>query len=576
MSELFLARDIALICIFAFIGGSFAKLLKLPLVIGYILSGIVLSFFLEYLIKNTNSLSAIADIGVALLLFSLGLEFSFQRLVKVKEIAIKGVFLQILLTTICFLLISRFWHFQLQEAIFFGALVSLSSTAIVVKILAEKGETESPSGEISINWLLLQDLAVFPLSLILPIILKISRGPVFSQFMDLFLNLGKTFLIIYLLLIVGKRIIPRVLNNIGSLNSRELMLIAAISLSIFSAYISVSLGLSFALGAFMAGLLLSISAQNHAIFAEIRPLRDFFSMIFFVLLGLFINMQFVFSHLLEILTLSLSIIILKYLIVFMLLRLLRYHFKIAHSVGLNLIQVGEFAFVLSAQALSKNIISANLHATIISVSLITIITTPFLINKKDFFYQAIKNLTNKFFPFLHQKWFSLQEKELNCLPKELPLVNHVVICGYGRVGKHIGELLASFNIPFIVIDINQHLVSQLKEKGIPVILGDPIEYGILDYAQVDKAAAVIIAVPDLFSQEQIIINSKNLNPNIYIICRSHKEEDNQLLLSKGAHKIIHPEFEASLTIARKLLEHYNLPQKSIEDSLQSLREYQEK
>lgn len=576
MNELSLARDLAIIATLALIGGSLARKFKLPLIIGYLFAGLLFNSFIGQKYIAINNISGIANIGVALLLFSLGLEFSFKRLSRLKNLIVSGTLLQILLTIILALIFSPLFHLSIYEAVFFGAACSLSSTAIVVKILAEKGALETQSGEISVNWLLIQDLAVLPLTLILPTLYAFTGHTFLSSLTGLLKNLLETALIIYLILILGKKILPKILEKIGGLNSRELLVLGAVSLSVLSSFVFLKLGLSFALGAFVAGILISTSFQNHAVFVEIRPIRDLFSMVFFVLLGMMVDMSFIFSHFGTIIGLTALVIIGKYSIVFILMKLLKYHSKISSEVAINLVQVGEFAFVLSAMALGQNLISTYLNSLIISVALITIAITPFLMDHWQKIARKPQYFLKKYFPPLHQKLYTNQEMEPSFTKDELPLSRHVVICGYGRVGRHVGDILLAYGIPFIVIDMNQKIVKELKERGIPVVYGDPTEYGVLDYAQVDKAGVVIIAIPDRLSQEQIIKNSLDLNKNITIICRSHVDEDRSSLLKKGANVIIQPEFEASLSIAHKVLEQYQVPKENIITSLKSLREYHEK
>jgi len=575
MSELILAKELAIICILAFIGGTLAKKAKLPLVLGYIISGVLFNALLGQLLPDKSNLENIAQIGVALLLFSLGLEFSYERLKKLKKLAVSGTFLQIIFTILLTIIFGRLFNFSLYEAVFFGAVSSLSSTAIVVKILADKGELDTQSGTITLDWLLIQDLFVLPLSLLLPSLFLFSNGNFSSSIIEVLKSLGLAILVIYFILLFGRKIIPKILDKIGGLNSRELMLLGAVSMSILFSFIFLQLGLSFALGAFVAGMLVSSSFQNHALFAEIRPLRDLFTMVFFVLLGMFTDLGFVFSHLPIIFGLTLFVIITKYLIVFLLLKWSKHHPRVSHESALDLFQIGEFAFILSLSAVSTKIITSYFYSLIVSVALLTIIITPLIIAKSLAIYLFMEKIIRQFFPPLHRKLFMANITD-SLKKEELPFQNHVVLCGYGRVGKHIGDVLLAYGLPFIVVDMNHEVVKKLKLRNIPVVYGDPADLGILDYAQVDKASVVVIAIPDLFSQEQIIVNSLNLNRNITIICRSHVEHDRPHLLGKGANIIVQPEFEASLSISHKILEHYNIPKESIQGSLKSLREWQEK
>jgi len=571
MNELNLAWDIGIISLIALAGGLLAKKIRLPIVFGYITAGLVFNIFFGNSFGNKNDLSNIANIGIALLMFSLGLEFSFQRMLALKKVLIIGVSLQIIFTTIFLFIFGIIFSFNIKEALFFGIVCSLSSTAIVVKILSERNEIETQEGDVSINWLLSQDLAVLPISLLLPVLSFANKENSLNIIIDLFLRLFKTGVILIIVILLGRKVLPKIINTIAKLNSRELILIAAILISILFACLSLNLGLSFALGAFIAGLIISGSIENHAIFAEIRPIRDLFSMVFFVLLGIMVNPSFIIENLLIILALTIIVLFSKHFVVYILMRFYRYHPRIAGRVAINLVQVGEFAFVLSLIAFKDNMISSYLYSLIISVALLTIAITPFLIEKYTYLYKLSKIVSNNLPPFFHLKIFVTKEHQPNFNNNDLPFENHVVIIGFGRVGRNIGKLLFINKIPFVVVEMNEKVVSELKKDNIPVVYGDPIEYGVLDYAQVDKAKIIVIAIPDKISQEQIIENSLSLNKNIFIICRSHIEEDKKILQEKGAKFIIQPEFEASLTIGHKLLEKFDVSKDKINSSIKSLR-----
>jgi len=565
MGELGLAYSLLLVLSSAFFGGFLAKKARLPLILGYVFAGIVFGIFVAAGIKGKEDLATLSEIGVALLLFSLGIEFSFSRLSRVREIAFWGGVIQILSCILLGILIFPRLGFDFYSSLFLASSFSLSSTAVVTKILSERGELDSLSGEIMIGWLLIQDLAVLPMLLILPKIAILETLPLWQ----IPLILIKVFFSLFLVFFAGRLLVPRLLNLISLTNSREILLIGVVSLCLLAAFGTYALGLSFALGAFLAGLIISESSQNHAVFQEIRPLRDLFAIVFFVGLGMMVNLPFLFSHLDKILLLSLIVILVKFLVIFPLVLYLGYHPKTAFLTAMGLLQVGEFSFLLSRVGVSHDLISFDVYSYILAVALLTITLTPFFINFSPRIYFFLKKICMNRFPKIYSLLFRgfdyKEEKE------ELPFCDHVVICGFGRVGSWLGRACQMAKIPFVVVDFNQKVISELKKKGIPVVYGDPADLEVLDFAQVDKAKIVVVAIPDRHTQTLVIGNAQTLNPKIKIICRSHFEEDQAKLKALGVEMVIMPEFEASLSIIHRILQDFGMDKEEVSGKIKRLR-----
>lgn len=567
MGDLTLAREIVFVLGMALVGGYLAVLFKIPTIVGYLLSGIISSVIFPQ-ITNSANIATLSEVGVALLMFSLGIEFSFRRLLRVREIVVTGAVLQILIFTILELTAFLFLGFDFYSSLFMASVFSLSSTAVVVKLLNERGEIATHPGEIMVGWLLIQDLAVLPLTIFLPAIGEVFLGSTAgSSIIIIGGALFKILFLTYILLILGKRLVPAFLDRVAKTKSRELLLLSVFSMCLVFAFGSRAVGFSFALGAFLAGILVSESTSNHAIFAEIRPLRDVFSIIFFVSLGLLFSPVFFFSNLWKILGITLLVIVFKFLVVFLLNNSLKQHIKVSFMVGLGLVQVGEFAFVLSRDAALKSFISSEIYNYILSVAFISILLTPIFFKYGEKVFFKFKAIMRNRLPKLYDRIFGAYkiEKESSA---GLLYSNHVVLCGHGRVGHQISRILDLARIPYVVVDYNLGVVNKLKENGVDVVYGDPSDIDVLDYAEVDKAQSVVIAVPDRHSQEMIIENSLKLNPRVNIICRSHFEEDRERLLTIGAKSVVQPEFEAGLSIAYKLLEYFGY---SHEESLSFLK-----
>ncbi|PJE67502.1 hypothetical protein COU95_02080 [Candidatus Shapirobacteria bacterium CG10_big_fil_rev_8_21_14_0_10_40_9] len=565
MPDLTLVFDLLIILVLAFIGGFLAKKFRQPLILGYILAGVTIGSLAVSAIAGRGQLESLAEIGVALLLFSLGIEFSFARLSRVREVAFWGGLIQILSCIFLGILIFPRFGFDFYSSLFLASCFSLSSTAVVTKILLEKGELDSLPGEIMVGWLLIQDLAVLPMLLILPRIAVLESLPLWQ----IPLILGKVGVLLLLVFILGRVVVPKILDRVAAVNSREILLLAVVALCFLAASGTYALGLSFALGAFLAGLIVSESSQNHAIFSEIRPLRDIFSIVFFVSLGMMLTPGFLLSHLGQILGLAFVVIIIKLIVVLALVLYLGYHSKTAFLVGVGLVQVGEFSFVLARTGISQNLITADVYSYILSVALLTIVLTPFFFNLAPKVYTKVRKTTSTRFPKIYSLVFARFDRRQAL--EELPLENHVVICGFGRVGSWLGRACQISEIPFIVVDFNQKVVSELKEKGISVVYGDPADLEVLDFAQVDKAKAIVIAIPDRHTQELVIGNALTLNSKINIICRSHFEEDQARLKALGVQTVIMPEFEASLSMIHRILQAFGEEKEEVAGKIKRIK-----
>ena len=561
-NDFFLVAWLGLILAVAFLGGFGAKKIKQPAVVGYLSVGILLSFVTSRFLPIKDALSFFSEIGIAFLMFTLGLELSWDYLRRVKAIALWGGIIQILLVIILSLFLLPRFGFDFSTSVLMGCAFSLSSTAIVVKILSEKGEVETLPGEIMLGWLLVQDLAVLPMVAILP---TLSLG---HNFGALALSIIKAAAVLSAVWFLGRNLAPKFIAWVADFGSRELLLIAVVALCLLTAILTSALGLSLALGAFLAGLVISKSFDNHAIFSEIRPLRDLFSIVFFVSLGMFLNPYLLISKIGIILLISLGVILFKFLVVVFLVLYLGYHTKTALIVGLGLTQVGEFAFILSRIGLSAGLIDENSYSLILSVALVTILVTPWLMILAPKLYFLLQKAT-KPFPKIHQKLFVTVDKFSQ--PGGLELREHVVVCGHGRVGSWLARALQLLEVPYVVIDYNHQLITELKAKGVNALYGDPADMDVLDYAQVDKAKVVVVAIPDEATQEVVVANCQTLNPEVKIISRIHRKEALARLKTLGVASLIQPEFEAALSIIHRVLQFFGVDKEEIAGKIKRLK-----
>jgi CPA2 family monovalent cation:H+ antiporter-2 len=560
-----LAYALFLILLAGFLGGFIAKRLRQSLLLGYILAGIIIGGLAVPVLADKEAVKTLAEIGVVLLMFALGIEFSFTRLKKVKEITVWGGLIQILLTIFLGLLIFPRFGFDFYSSLFMASAFSLSSTAIVTKLLSEKGKLDSLSGEIMVGWLLIQNLAVLPMLAILPKVAVLDT----SQLGQIFLSIAEAAGLLFLVILLGRGLIAKALDKVAAIGSRELLLLAIVALCLSAAFGIYWLGLSFALGAFLAGLIVAESSRNHAIFSEIRALRDVLVIVFFVSLGMLITPSFILTNLVLIIALVAIILLIKFFVVLGLVFYLGYHTKTAFLVAVGLIQVGEFSFVLAGAGINQGLIEGQIYNFIIAVALVSIVLTPSLFNLAPKTYSRVRKLVGKKFPRIYHLIFTKFDRRLTT--EELSLENHVIICGYGRVGRWLGRALEMAQIPFVVVDYNFNVISDLKEKGIPVVYGDPGDIGVLAAAQAKKAKMVIIDIPDRHTQELVIGNCQTINPKLPIICQTHHEEDQPRLKALGVKTVIQPEFEASLSMIHRILQVYGLDKEEVLEKIKRIK-----
>ena len=567
MGDLLPVMWLTIVLAAAFLGGLLAKKGKQPALVGYLLAGLVIGVVgRRFLPAHETIFWSLSEIGVAFLMFTLGLELSFQKLRKINKTIVGAAFIQILLVIVGSLLIFPKLGFDFYASLFLGCVFSLSSTAVVIKILSETGLVETLPGELMLGWLLVQDLAVLPMVIVLPELSSAGGG----------VNLGlqiasvvKATVFLAAVLFVGKRVVPLFISKVADLGSRELLLLAVVAFCLLVALFSAAFGLSVAIGAFLAGLLISETAEKHAVFSEIRPLRDLFAIIFFVSLGMFLPAG-IASHLALIIGLSLLLILLKFSIVAGLVFYLGYHIKTTIIVALCLVQVGEFAFVLARTGLAKGLIGEEIYLLILGVAIFTLLLTPWLMAASPKIYFWLRRATEKYAPPIYHRLFTGYDQKL-AAEEGLPLSDHVVICGHGRVGSWLGRALELLQIPYIVVDYNHRLITDLNEKGVRTLYGNPADIKVLDYAQVDKAKIVVITIPDQATGEVVVANCLTLNPGVKIISRIHHQQDQRRLKSLGVTSIIQPEFEASLSIIHRVLQLFGVDKEEISGKIKRLK-----
>jgi len=553
--------NLAIVLVAALIAGMVARRLKLPVIVGYLLGGITAGPYGLGLIRDLGEVQTLATIGVVLLMFTLGVEFSLRALRQTGKVAILGGIAQIVATTFLGVVMGWLLHLSLIEAVFFGFLIAMSSTMVVLKTLMERGELGSPHGRVLVGILLVQDLSVVPMMVILPHLDETG--------MVLLSALGwamlKAMLFIGITLVLGLWGLPWFMKRVARVGSRELFLLTVLSLSLGAAFGTYYFGLSMALGAFLAGLLVSESEYAHQALADIVPLRDIFATLFFVSLGMFIDPRFVVSNLGVIAAVVAAIMLGKFVIASLIPKAFGYSAKTALFVGSGLLQIGEFSFVLAAFALELGVITSGLFELTIATAVITMLLTPFAISLTSGFYYRLSQ-RQKFATGLAAR------SDPGASDEGQRLSGHVVICGYGRMGENLGRVLERRGFSYLVIDIDPRVIDSARAQGIPCIYGDASRPEILAKAQLERAKVMVIAFPDPLASRLAVENVLRINPKLDVVARVHWDEEIEELRRLGVAEMVRPEFEAGLEIIRHTLHRFGLTSQEIQYIVNTLRE----
>ncbi len=551
-----IAADIAIILVAALLGGLIAQRCGQPLLLGYILAGILLGPHTGGItVTEIHDIELLAEIGVALLLFALGLEFSIKELQPVRRMALIGAPLQIVLTVAFGYAIGQLlFGWSWNESLWFGALIALSSTMVILKTLATQGSLGTLASRVMIGILIMQDLAVVPLMIILPTLNNLDTSLPLLAWAVL-----RAILFLVGMIVVGTRVMPWLLRLIARHNSRELFLVAVVTLGIGIGYGTYLFGLSFAFGAFVAGMVLSESDYSHQALSDVVPLRDIFGILFFVSVGMLFDPAFLFANLGLVLATVALVLLGKSLILSILTRAFGYRGDIPLVVGLGLFQIGEFSFVLARVGVSTNSISVELYALVLATALVTMILTPF-----------VARVAQPLYAFWQRHRPSQPWQPFN-MPSQ-GLHNHVIIAGYGRVGRYVARVVQRFGLQCVVIELDQHVVEQAKADGVPVIYGDATSPVVLDAAGVHTAQLFLIVVSNAAGVEWIAHRVRQINPQLRIVARAAHLDQLAALRHTGVHEVVQPEFEAGLEIMRQVLIHFGVAAPSIQRFSDSVRQ----
>jgi CPA2 family monovalent cation:H+ antiporter-2 len=536
---------------------------KIPPIVGFLITGTIAGPYGLSLINAPKDVEILAEVGVILLLFLIGMEFSLKNLSTIKKAVYLGGSVQVLLTiaTVCVVTLS--FGYNTGESIFLGFLLSLSSTAIVLKLLQEKGEINSPHGKISLAILIFQDIIVVPMMLFTPMLTGETENVAYELFK---LALKGAFLIL-LVYISAKYIVPKLLFHIAKTKSKELFLLTIVVICFSVAWVSSSLGLSLALGAFLAGLIISESEYHYEATADILPFREIFTSFFFVSIGMLMDASFLIKNFPYIFLFIVITFILKGGIASASAWILRYPLRTVALVGMSLFQVGEFAFILSRTGLQVGLLDQVTYQYFLSVSILTMILTPFVIKYSNTIYFSTfgKIMSEKAIDKVGALRDLVQKKQSE------EYEDHIVIIGYGINGKNVARAAKKAKIPYIIIELNAETVRGEKAKGEPIMYGDAVKSNILSLVNIHKARVAVIAISDPEATKRILNNIKNISTKVHTIIRTRFLQEMEQYYKLGADEVIPEEFETSIEIFSRVLHKYLVPQNEIEAFVKEIR-----
>jgi monovalent cation:H+ antiporter-2, CPA2 family len=532
--------------------------LELPAIIGLLAAGILAGPHTLALVKSTHHVEQLAEIGVVLLLFTIGVEFSLAELMRIRQMVFLGGGLQVALSIAVISVLAVWFGFPLNQALFFGFLVALSSTAIIMKLLNDAGEIDTPHGKTILGILIFQDLCVVPLMLLIPILGGGGQGVT-----DILLVAAKALAVVVAAHYGARYLIPWVLSHVVRARSRELFILTIIFTGFGTAWLTAEAGLSLALGAFIAGLAISESAYSQQVLGDIIPFRDAFMSLFFLSIGMLFDPVVLLRSPVQVTVIVITIILVKLVVCAGAARAIGIPLRIALVSGLALAQIGEFSFVLSQSGIQHGLMSQDLYQLFLAASIATMALTPLCLKLAD----PAAMLAIKYLP----AWIVMGDRTLAGREVKMHHADHVVIAGYGLNGRNLARVLKHLAIQHLIIDTNPFTISKERKRGEQIIFGDASQQEVLEHARIARARVIVIAISDAAASRRIAAQARQMNPTIHIIARTRYVMEVEPLYQLGVNEVIPEEFETSVEILVRVLRTFLVPQDEIEQHIADVR-----
>lgn len=553
MHEITLLVNIAVGLVVAFLGGVLARRIGLPTIAGYLLAGIAIGPFTPGFVGDMETISQLAELGVIFLMFGVGLHFSLKDLWRVRSIAIPGAVGQIAFATLLGYLISHFWGWAPAAGIVLGFAISIASTVVLLRGLMDNGLLNTAHGQAAVGWLILEDLATVLILVLMPTLVNTSNGFNWAQ---LGVTLLKAAAFVLVALFAGTRLIPWILIRIAHTRSRELFILAVLAIALGIALGAAEIfGISLALGAFVAGVVVSESPLSHQVGADILPFRESFAVLFFVSIGMLVNPIYLYNNLGPVLTLTGLIVIGKPVTTLLMGLIFPWAARTTLVVAAGLSQIGEFSFIVGQAGVALGLLDQSQYSLILAGALFSIMLNPLMFRLIRPIEERLKKSPRIW------KWLDRQGPPLPQIAESIE--GHVVVVGYGRVGRQIVTLLDQVGIPQLIVEADAARGEELSRRGFPVLYGDAANSEVLTHAGLTRARALVVAGPDEDASAMVVTAARDMAPHLPIIARATSEDGTRHLAQLGAQDVIHPELEGGLEIVRHTLLQLGFPLQEI-------------
>ena len=562
LPDLPLLTNISIALVYALIGGLVARRLGLPTIVGYLLAGVALGPFTPGFHGDEASIHQLAEFGVILLMFGVGTHFSFRDLWKVRDIAVPGALLQTVLSTAIGYGLARYGGATPAAALVLGVAISVASTVVLLRGLMDNGLLDSLHGRVAVGWLVLEDLLTVLILVLLPL-LAVSSGD--GAWQGPVLAVGKALVFVVLMLTIGPRIVPVIISSVVRTQSRELFVLVALTVAAGTALASAEVfGVSLALGAFLAGVLVGESDFSHQISADLLPFREAFAVLFFVSVGMLVNPHYLLENWADVLVWSAFIVVGKSLITAASGILFPYPARTSLVVAAGLSQIGEFSFILGQAGLALGLINSSEYSLLLAGAIVSITVNPLMFKAVAPAERALRRV-----PWL---WNALDRARDATAPPREGLHDHVVIVGCGRVGRHIAETLGRLKISRLVVEADPGRLDKLRELGVPVLYGDAASSEILDHAGLDRARALVITLPDDAAALTVAATVRKLAPDLRVVSRASTWDGARRLKRAGVDHVVRPELEGGIEIVRRTLLDLDLPVSDVQRYVDVVRQ----
>jgi CPA2 family monovalent cation:H+ antiporter-2 len=559
--EISLITNISVALVAAFAGGYLARRLGLPTIVGYILAGMAIGPFTPGFVGDIEDISQLAEIGVIFLMFGVGLHFSLKDLWAVRKVAVPGAVLQMLIATALGFALTQSWGWSIEAGLVLGLAISIASTVVLLRGLMDNGLLSTPAGQVAVGWLVLEDLATVLILVLLPALFADGEG-------GLLLTAGsallKAAIFVGLMLFVGARVLPWLLTSLAHSRSRELFILAAVAIAMGTAFGSAALfGVSLALGAFLAGVVVSESEVGHQVGDDVLPFRETFAVIFFVSVGMLVNPAYLWANAGQVLALTALIVVGKAVFTQLLGLVLPASGRTMLVVSAGLSQIGEFSFIVGQAGVSLGVLSQDQYSLVLAGALLSIMVNPLMFRAIPHAERGLQRL-----PWL---WARLDRQPASSAGPALPHEGHVVVVGYGRVGEHIVSVLERLGIPRLVVEIDARRAAEFTTRGVPTLFGDAANSDVLTHAGLPQARALVVTLPSEASAELVVAAARDLAPSLPVIARASTTSGVERLSTLGAQDVIHPELEGGLEVVRHTLMRLDYPPTQVQSYTDAVR-----